>query len=195
MLAAVAVIGTTLAANAQGESCTGCTAETFDYCSTPVTVSLANTLEMDCDNCDELQACANSISEWANGITLGNASFSVASTRGYSVYAGLSSGQMTRQGGGSPIAIGTGANQIAIKGKLMTNNTGGSAANNFGVTHQNLVPKTNNTAAGAGSKFISAATASLTYKSASMNIKTGPLPLNVANGDYKVNVVFTAIQD
>jgi len=178
--------------NGGGAPCTGCTAQTYDVCEVPVTVSLANVLEMDCDDCDELQACANTLADWASGIQLGAASFSVASTSAYSVYAGTSGNSMIKAGGGTPIQIGPGAGQISILGKIINNNTGGT---NAAVAPVALGVKTGTTAATAGTKVIDAAPASLVYKSAGLEVSTGPLPLNVASGDYSVDVVISAIQD
>lgn len=172
--------------------CTGCTAQTYDACEVPVTVSLANVLEMDCDDCDELQACANTLVEWATGIELGSAQFKVASTSAYSVYAGTAGNSMIKAGGGTPIAIGTGAGQISIKGKIQNNNTGGA---NLAAAPVALGIKSGSSAAQSGVKVINAAPASLTYKSARLAVSTGPLPLNVASGDYSVDVVISAIQD
>lgn len=192
---AASVFGAIFAANAQGgssESCTGCTALSYDLCTTHVTVSLANSLDMNCDNCNDLQACANSISEWSSGLSLGSASFSVASTKNYSVYAGLSSGTMAKSGGGAGIGIGGGANQIQIKGKVSSNNTGGS---NMASSATALAVRSGNTQATAGTKIIGAAPASLIQKNANLQISTGALPLNMSNGDYSVDVVIAAIQD
>lgn len=194
---AIAVAGA-FAANAQSQSqndpCTGCTAVNYDVCQTHVTVSLANTLSMNCDNCNDMQACANSISEWANGISLGTAQFSVASTKAFSVYAGTVGTSMVRSGGGTPIPLGTGPGQLSLKGKVQNNNTLGSIVAPFSSASP-LASRTGNTAATAGSKVISAAPATLTFKSAQLALSTGPLPLNVASGDYSVNVVIAAIQD
>jgi|GEM_PF-1571664 len=177
-----------------GPNCTGCTALTYGTCQTSVTVSLANVLEMSCDNCGEMQACANSISEWTNGISLGTAEFSVASTKPYSVYAGTASASMSRSGGGS-IGIGTGANQISINAKVENNSTNGSTVSPYSNAPTPISVRSGVTATTAGSKLIAAAPASLIKKGAKVSIKTGKLPVNVASGDYSVDVVFAAIQD
>lgn len=197
---AVAIVGS-FAANAQGgnnpqgDNCSGCTALTYDVCQTHVTVSLANTLSMNCDNCNDMQACANSISEWTNGINLGTAQFSVASTKAFSVYAGTVGTSLAKAGGGTSIPIGTGPGQISIKGKVQSNNmTGGTIVAPF-TSATALASRSGNTAATAGSKVIAAANATLVSKSAQIALSTGPLPLNVASGDYSVDVVIAAIQD
>jgi hypothetical protein len=198
----VAILAATgFAANAQqgNSSCTGCTALTYDACQTHVTVSLANTLNMNCTSCNDMQACANSISEWANGVSLGTAQFSVQSTKPFSVYGGLASGTMAKTGGGTGLTIGTGANQIAIKAKV-NGNMGGTYQSTFNTTPTALAVRSNNstpyTAANSGSKLIGAAPANVgPAVSTSVALSTGPIPITAANGDYTVDVIFAAIQD
>ena len=201
VLFAAFLAATGFAANAQqgNSSCTGCTALTYDACQTHVTVSLANTLNMNCTSCSDMQACANSISEWANGINLGTATFSVQSTKPFSVYGGLASGTMAKQGGGTGLTVGTGANQISIKAKA-TGNMGGTFQSTFGTSPTALAVRSSNstpyTAANSGSKLIGAAPANVgPAVSTSVALSTGPIPINAVNGDYAIDVIFAAIQD
>ncbi|PZP48835.1 MAG: hypothetical protein DI598_09250 [Pseudopedobacter saltans] len=194
-IAAVAVIGSIAVANAQADkkapdNCTGCTANTYDNCTTPVTVSLANVLKMTCDNCESLSSCANTIDEWKNGLNLGNATFSIASTKSFSVFAGVD--QAYLQSGSNKINIGSGSSNVQLYAKVTNNGVGGSA-----VTSPTALTKSTSSTSqsNAGSKLISAAPASLTAKSATLNFTTGTLPLNTPNGDYSVNVIVSAIQD
>jgi hypothetical protein len=192
---------TGLAANAQSgnSTCTGCTALTYDACQTHVTISLANTLSMNCTSCNDMQACANSISEWANGINLGTATFAVQSTKPFSVYSGLASGTMSKSGGGAGLTVGTGANQISIKAKVV-GNMGGAYQSTFNTVPTVLLARSSNstpyTAANSGSKIIGAAPANVgPAVSTAVSLSTGPIPISAVNGDYSVDVIFAAIQD
>lgn len=196
-LATLVAIAASFGANAQpGQTpCTGCTAENSGTAHCNVTVSMANALEIDCTGCGSLQHCANTISEWANGIELGGASYNVRSTKAYSVYAGTASNQMVKAGGGTPITIGTGPNEISLLGKVTSNTTGGTIEPGFNNAYKVIGIHTNMTPSGRGTKIISGGVATLTSKGAHFDVKTGPLPLNMANGDYSVNIVVAAIQD
>jgi hypothetical protein len=196
---------TGFAANAQsggdngGSACTGCTALTYDACQTHVTVSLANTLNMNCTSCSDMQACANSISEWANGISLGTATFAVQSTKPFSVYGGLASGTMAKNGGGTGLTIGSGSANIQINAKV-TGNMGGTYQSTYNTAPTPLAVRTSNstpyTAANSGSKLIGAAPANVgPAVSTSVALSTGPIPVSAVNGDYSVDIIFAAIQD
>ena len=146
-----------------------------------------------------MQACANSISEWANGINLGTATFSVQSTKPFSVYGGLASGTMAKSGGGTGLTIGSGSGNIQINAKV-TGNMGGSYQSTFGTAPTALAVRSSNstpyTAANSGSKMIGAAPANVgPAVSTSVALSTGPIPIAAANGDYSVDIIFAAIQD
>lgn len=189
ILTAIIAVAGASAANAQSSPCTGCTANTYDYCTTHVTVSLANVLEMHCDNCNDLQVCANSIADWAGGLSLGESTFSIASTKMFDVYGGTVGTSLQRVGGGGSIP------SSLLKAQVTQNNLGGSIVSGF-----NLAPglgigaRTGNTSATAGSKLLQNNPASLTTHTAKVKLTTGPIPVGTPNGDYNIDVVYVAIQ-
>ncbi len=185
---AVAGMAGAMAQGAQGEPCTGCTADRFDYCQSKVTVSLANTLKMNCDNCDDMHACANSITDWANGITLGEAQFSIAATDDYDVYMGSTTNNMPKVGGSGSLPL------SILKAKVTSNLLGAPSAivGTYGVSGP-VTTRSGYTAGTAGAKIIQNAPPTLITKTAKVAFSTGPLPINTPNGDYAVNIVFAAI--
>lgn len=193
ILTAIIAVAGASAANAQANQnqnqCTGCTGQTFDYCTTHVTVSLANVLEMSCDNCNDMQVCANSISDWQNGLTLGESTFSIKSTKPFDVYGGTVGTVLNRVGGGGTIPI------SVLKAQVTQNLLGGSIMAGYSVAPgAGLIQRTGNTALTAGQKLVQNAPASLTSHSAKVKITTGPIPLGTPSGDYDIDVIYAAIQ-
>ncbi|PZF74691.1 hypothetical protein [Taibaiella soli] len=190
LTALIAVAGVS-AANAQAGQCTGCTANTYDYCTTHVTVSLANVLEMHCDNCNDMQVCANTIADWAGGLSLGESTFSIASTKAFDIWSGTIGANLTRVGGGGSIPASLLKEQVTLNNMGVGSSivSGFSAAPGLSVGQ-----RTGNTTATAGTKIIQNCPASLLTHQAKVKLSTGPIPVGTPNGDYNIDVVYVAIQ-